>query len=87
MTMLGRYDFAIRYTNAPGNLVWPFLFLSFAWSPQIKNYYALVGALSMIVTIATLSSNLVHWYSAFSRSLRKPIYLAWLASLLIMLVN
>lgn len=29
ITFWGKYDFSIRYTNAPGNLAWVFLFFSF----------------------------------------------------------
>lgn len=32
MIMMGPFDWALRYTNAPANLVWPFLFFGFAWS-------------------------------------------------------
>lgn len=85
--MLARYDFAIRYTNAPGNMVWPFLFLSFSWSPEVKSYYMFVGVVSQIITIAVLSSNLLHWYSSFSGNLRAAIFYTWVGSLLLMAIS
>lgn len=56
MTLFGPFDWALRYTNAPGNLVWPFLFFA-PWESAFRGSYVTVGILTLLITICTFIVN------------------------------
>ncbi len=82
-----KYDFALRYTNSPGNMVWVFLFFSFDWSAMFKSFYIPIGVINLLITIANLSVNLVYKISNFNPNIRKPIFLIWIGSLFLMFIT
>lgn len=86
LTLWSKYDFAMRYTNAPGNLVWVFLFFSFDWTQHFKTFYIPTAVIMLIVTVSNLSIHLVHMFSNFNQNIRRPIFLVWIGSLVLMAV-
>lgn len=86
LTFFTKYDFGIRYTNGPGNLTWVFLFFSFTWTAHFKSFFILAGVINLLITIVMLSTNVVHMVTGFSASLKKIIYIAWVASLVAMII-
>lgn len=87
ITLWGKYDFAIRYTNAPGNLVWVFLFFSFDWSASFKSFYIPVGIISLIITVASLSVHVVFLMSNFNANIKRVIFIVWVCSFVAMAVS
>jgi len=43
-----------RYTNAPGNIVWPPLFLAYHWSSTFNVPMLIIGIVTAIVSVITL---------------------------------
>lgn len=86
LTFCSKYDFALRYTNAPGNLAWVFLFFSFDWTAHFKTFYIPAGVVNLIITISNLSAHLVFMMSNFNANIKRIIFLVWLGSLLAMIV-
>jgi hypothetical protein len=56
LTLLGPFDWALRYSNSPGNLVWPFMFFQ-SWTSSFKNPYIAVGIISLLISIIIFIAN------------------------------
>lgn len=57
MVIFGPFDWILRYANAPGNLVWPFLFFPFQWTSAFQGSYIAVGVFTLLITITTFVVN------------------------------
>lgn len=84
ITLWSKYDFGVRYTNAPGNLAWVFLFFSFDWSITFKSFYIPIGVINLIITVANLSVHVVFLMSKFNANIKRVIYIVWFCSFLAM---
>lgn len=84
-TYFVRYDFAIRYTNGPGNFTFVYLFFSFGWTKNYVIYYFSVGTIYLLMTITMLTTNSVHVVTGLTVKMKRVIFFAWIASLIAML--
>ena len=84
MALFGEFDWALRYTNAPGNLVWPFLFLGYSWTNTFKGAYIVVGIFTLLITIATFVVNIMPLKGGLTSGKRKLIHYEWIGALIIM---
>lgn len=85
MTLFGPFDWALRYTNAPGNLVWPFLFFQ-QWTNYFQGGYITVAVLTLLITIATFVVNILPLTGGLTVGKKKIIHFEWIGSLVIMLI-
>lgn len=51
-----------RYTNAPGNVVWPFLFLSYQWNSRFHVIMFIIGISTAVVSVTTFLIHLPTWF-------------------------
>lgn len=86
MTLFGEFDWSLRYTNAPGNLVWPFLFLAYDWTPAFKGSYITVGVITLLISLATFIVNLLPLRGGLTSGKKNIIHYEWLAALILMAV-
>lgn len=54
-----------RYTNAPGNVAWPILFLMYQWGSRFNIFMLIIGIGTAFVSVMTL---LVHLFTFFKTS-------------------
>jgi hypothetical protein len=73
-----------RYSNSPGNLVWPALFIPFEWSPLFKIFMLIIGIGAAIVSLLTFVFNLSTLVKT-STSTRKMLSCGWIFGLIILL--
>lgn len=86
MTLFGEFDWSLRYTNAPGNLVWPFLFLAYDWTSAFKGSYITVGVITLLISLATFVVNLLPLRGGLTSGKKNIIHYEWLAALILMAV-
>lgn len=72
-----------RYTNAPGNLVWPVLFLIFHWSPKFKLVMLIIGFATLAVSLTTLILHLTT-LSKTSTTSRRVIIVGWVLGIIVL---
>lgn len=72
-----------RYTNAPGNLVWPALFLAFHWSSSFKLPMLIIGIVTLAVSLITLVLHLTTLMKTSTTS-RKVIIVGWVLGILML---
>lgn len=73
IALFGEFDWALRYTNAPGNLVWPFLFFGYSWTQAFQGSYITVGILTLITSLATFIVNILTLKVGLTTGIRKII--------------
>lgn len=54
-----------RYTNAPGNIAWPILFLMYQWSSRFNIFMLIIGIGTAFVSAMTL---LIHLFTFLKTS-------------------
>lgn len=86
LTMYSKYDFGIRYTNAPGNFVWVFLFFAFDWTRRYKTLYIPVAIINLIISLSNLGTHLSFQFFNGPSNIKRLIYLLWIASLIAMVI-
>lgn len=74
-----------RYTNSPGNLVWPPLFLSFQWSSLFAVYMQIIGIATAVTSILTFVINLSTIIKT-STSTRKLVTFGWIFGIALLLI-
>jgi hypothetical protein len=83
ITLFGPFDWALRYTNAPGNLVWPFLFF-LPWESSFQGSYVTVGILTLLTTVCTFVVNALPLAGGLTVMKKKIIHSEWIAALVTM---
>ena len=78
-----------RFTNSPGNLVWPGLFLFFAnqWHTTFDSIMLLIAGLAVLVSTLTFIANIFAGFKGTTTGIKKFIKFAWLFDLVVMLAN
>lgn len=84
MNLFGEFYWAIRYTNAPGNLVWPFLFFGFSWTSKFNGSYITVGIITLFISLGTFIANILPLRGGPTTLKSKIINYAWIGSLILM---
>ena len=82
---LMRLAWGQRYTNSPGNLVWPILFLPYQWSSSFSTYMQIIGIGTAVVSLVSLCINLSTMIKT-STSTRKLVMVGWIFGILILLI-
>ena len=85
MSLFGQFEWAQRYTNAPGNIVWALLFLGVDWTVAFNGSFKAIGFLNLAISLATLFIHMVPLYKGITSTSRKIIKIAWVLCLLIMI--
>lgn len=86
MTLFGEFDWALRYTNAPGNLVWPFLFFGYSWTEAFRGSYITVGVFTLLISLATFIVNLFPLRGGLTTGKKKIIHFEWIGALVLMAI-
>lgn len=73
IALFGEFDWALRYTNAPGNLAWPFMFLAYTWTQAFQGSYITVGILTLLTSLATFIVNIITLKTGLTTSIRRVI--------------
>ena len=81
MTLLGPFDWAIRYTNAPGNMVWPFLFFAFSWTSGFNGSMIVIGLFNLLLSLGVFIVNLLPIFTGVTTRAKKIIRWGWLGGL------
>lgn len=78
-----------RFTNSPGNLVWPGLFLFFVrqWQGTFDSIMLLIAGLAVIVSALTFIANIFAGFKGTTTGIKKFIKFSWIFDLVLMLVN
>lgn len=75
-----------RFTNSPGNLVWPGLFLYFnQWQGTFYGMMLLIAGLTVLVSTLTFIANVFAGFKGTTTGIKKFIKFAWLFDLVLML--
>jgi len=85
MTLFGPFDWALRYTNAPGNLVWPFLFFQ-QWTNDFQGAYITVGLFTLLITIVTFIVNALPLSNGLTVMKKNIIHYEWIGALVLMAI-
>lgn len=80
-----RLGWGQRYSNSPGNLVWPPLFLPFEWSPSFRVYMQIIGIVTAVVSVITFFSSL-STLAKTSTTTRKIVTFGWVFGLVLLLL-
>lgn len=86
ITLFAQFDWAQRYTNAPGNLVWPFLFFGYDWTSAFKGSYITVGVFTLLISFATFLVNILPFRGGLTTGKKKIINLEWIGALVLMAI-
>lgn len=86
MTLFGEFDWGLRYANAPGNFVWPFLFFGYAWTNAFKGSYITVGVFTLLISLATFIVNVLPLRGGLTSGKKKIIHFEWIGALILMAV-
>ena len=73
MIIFGKFEWSQRYSNAPGNLTWPFLFLGFGWTDSFKGAFIAIGLLLLGLSLATFGVHMVPSLRGMNSSTKKMI--------------
>jgi hypothetical protein len=65
-----------RYTNAPGNITWPLLFLIYQWNFSYLFYMWVIGIVTAVVCVLTLFLHLFTFIKT-STSTKKVLTIGW----------
>ena len=84
MIMLGPFDWSLRYTNAPGNMVWPFLFFGFNWTFSFKGSMICLGLLHLILSIGIFVINILPVIKGVTTQIKKIIRASWYIGIIVM---
>lgn len=84
IVLFGPLDMVVRWSNAPGNLVWPFLFFGLNWNPGFKAPYIIVGVINLLISIITFSLNLSTFNSGLTLMKSKVIRYGWIGAIVLM---
>lgn len=85
MAIFGPFDWVIRYANAPGNLVWPFLFFPFQWTNAFKGSYITVGVITLLITLTTFVVHALTIRGTTAKNI-KIIRIQWIVALVLMAI-
>lgn len=83
--LITRLAWGQRYTNAPGNIAWPILFLAYQWSESFKAIMLIIGIGTAIVSFITLVIHLSTFIKT-STSTRKLLTADWIIGIVILLI-
>jgi hypothetical protein len=86
ITLSAQFDWALRYTNAPGNLTWPFLFFGYAWTSAFKGSYITVGLFTLLLSFATFIVNILPFRGGLTTGKKKIIHFEWIGALVVMAI-
>lgn len=84
MIMLGPFDWALRYTNAPGNMVWPFLFFGFSWTFSFKGGMVCLGLLHLVLSLGIFAINIFPIVKGVTTEIKKIIRVSWYVGIIVM---
>jgi hypothetical protein len=76
-----------RYSNSPGNWVWPGLFFSFLWSfldASATHSLLLIGLLTFLVSVITLAGNLIAGCKGITTGMKRCLIVCWVMTVLLM---
>jgi hypothetical protein len=78
-----------RYTNSPGNLIWPGLFLLFVkyWQGTFNSILILIPVIAILISIITFIANIFASFKGITTGVKKLIKFAWFFDLILMLAN
>jgi hypothetical protein len=74
--LLMRLAWGQRYTNAPGNITWPLLFLVYQWSSKFFAYMLIIGIGTALVCVLTLFLHLFTFIKT-STSTKRVLTIGW----------
>lgn len=80
-----RLGWGQRYSNSPGNLVWPPLFLPFQWTSSFRVYMQIIGIVMAVVSVMTFITNL-STFAKTSTATRKIVTFGWIFGLILLLL-
>lgn len=86
ITLFGQLYWSIRYTNAPGNFVWPFLFFGFSWTPKFNGSYITVGVITFMISLVIFIANALPLRGGATPLKSKIINYSWVGALIVMLI-
>ena len=75
-----------RFSNSPGNIAWPIMCFTHASSPLYSSALSVVGVLTLVVLLLTLTANIIAFVRGITSVVKKIVFLLWVAALVIMLV-
>lgn len=75
-----------RYSNTPGNLAWIFLFFGFAWTAQYKIPMLIEGIIFASISGISFFVNLIAC-RGITTTMKKVIVIAWIFTLILMIVG
>lgn len=78
-----RLAWSQRYSNSPGNLVWPAMFLPFYWTDNFRIYMQIIGIVTAIISVVTFLVNLSTLLKT-STSTRKIVTFGWIFGLILL---
>lgn len=74
----------VRWSNAPGNLVWPFLFFGLDWNSNFKAPYIIVGVINLLISLTTFGLHLSTFKSGLTLTKSKIIRYGWIGTIVLM---
>lgn len=82
VVLVMRLGWGQRYSNSPGNLVWPPMFLPFPWTDNFKVYMLIIGIATASISVITLLANLPSLIKT-STTTRKLIHFGWIFGIIV----
>lgn len=86
MSLLGPFDWSLRYTNAPGNIVWVFMFLGFSWTNTFKGGMITIGLFHIVLTVVTFFVHLLPVFKGLTTQIKNVIRWEWMGGLAVMVL-
>lgn len=78
-----------RYTNSPGNLVWPGLFLLFAYKSEgeLSTLLLLISASTLLISLFTFIINIFAGFKGITTTVKSIVKVFWFVDLLLIISN
>lgn len=76
-----------RYTNAPGNIAWPLMFLAYQWSDKYLVFMLIIGIVTAFVCIITLILHLSTFIKTSTFTKRMVTMSWWIGITLLVLLE